>query len=107
MDNCRKEARIIVPQTDNDGISLKWLQSQFEDKIVSKFGGFTLQEAQGGWHSIQTRKTYLEAVWLYDLAVEDNKQVESELIAIAARLKKEGRQEAIYLRLPAGKVVYI
>lgn len=107
MESTRKESRIVFPQIDNDGTSLKRLQNRFEEKIVMKFGGFTLVEGQGGWRSPHSSKTYLEPVWFYDIAVEDCKESELELLKLATWLKKEARQEAIYLRYPNGNVVYV
>lgn len=107
MNALRKESRIVFPQTDNDGLSLKSLQNKFEEKLVIKFGGFTMMQGQGGWRSPHSNKTFLEPVWFYDVAVEDCKEIESELFKLATWLKKEARQETIYLRYPSGIVVYV
>lgn len=102
-----RESRIIFPQSDNNGSSLRWLQTRFEDRVVAHFGGFTMSEGKGVWESKLTGKIYFESVWFYDIAVINDENSKRILFEIARWLKNKSKQEAIYLRYPDGEVTFV
>ena len=91
-----KEARLIVPQHPH--------VHHLEETLVRSFGGFTRGSAHGAWRSSKGQVVE-EKVYLYDIAIHDGTW--EELLRVAAWVKREQDQEAVYVRDWAGNVVMI
>ncbi len=98
-----REARLILPERDNDGNSLTGVHEALQDRLCDAFGGFTLTYGKGGWKN-DAGLLFREAVYIYDVAVKD---AGAGLRQIAQDLRVAARQEAVYLRLPTGDVVFV
>ena len=107
-----REARIILPTTDNNGNTLEHVKRALEMELAKTFGGYTIiMTGRGGWmdpHNDNSfaRHAITEAIWIIDVAVEDG-PLQLELFIIARNLKIAARQDAIYLRLPNGEVHFV
>lgn len=105
-----REARIILPRQDNNGVPLIPVKNVLEKKLLTSFGGFTRLEGMGGWESnrvMHTRRLYQEYVWIYDIVVSLDWMASIKLKRIGLWLKKVANQESIYLRLPSGEIEFL
>lgn len=102
----KREARIILPVFDNEGVDLGAVHSDLKRHVCEAFGGFTATPSMGGWLS-PTGKLHEEPGIAYDIACEDTATSRTVLRQIAFYLALEARQECIYLRLPSGRVEFV
>jgi hypothetical protein len=99
-----REARINLPVADNEGRSLARVAEALEARLAHAFGGFTATAGRGAWINAEGR-LFAEPVTVYDVAIDEEDDDEAEkLLRIAQWLKAEARQEAVYVRLPSGRV---
>jgi len=99
-----REARIILPLYDNDGVDLQAVHRSLKTRLCAEFGGYTATPSMGGWID-NTGKLYEEPGIAYDVAVpEANIGTIETLRDIAAIAGRKAMQKAMYLRLPTGKV---
>lgn len=96
-----REARLILPNRDNDGNTLAQCHAYLKGALIGAFGGYTATPSQGGWKGPDGR-IYEEAGTAYDVAVADG--CESYLRELAGNIGRMARQEAVYLRQPNGVV---
>jgi hypothetical protein len=106
MITAKREARIILPVYDNDGVDLAAVHTDLKRHVCEAFGGYTATPSLGGWLS-PTGKIHEEPGVAYDIACEDTAKARSELREIAFWLAVGARQECIYLRLPSGRVEFV
>jgi len=97
-----REARIIVPDTDNDGKLTDDVKALVERTLTGKFGGFTSTSGFGGWSNNGT--IIREPVTVYDVATEDTADNRAILDGLAYRVLLYANQDAVYLRYPGGNV---
>jgi len=113
-----REARIILPLRDNDGVELIEAKDGLEVKLIELCGGFTRAIGFGGWDSNAPKsrspssnpkplEIHTEEVWIYDVACSNIQQNYENLTKIAVWLRGSARQQSIYLRLPSGDVTFI
>jgi hypothetical protein len=101
-----REARIILPKTDNRGLSLAAIHSRLALDLVDTFGGATAADTHGLWRN-GLGVLHVEDGTAYDVAVDDNPENVAKLRDIATAYGKAADQEAVYLRLPSGDVEII
>lgn len=101
-----KEARLICPVRDNNGLGLWQLHGLLEDKLVEAFGGATHTLSRGLWKD-GSGKLYNKQVILYDIAAEDRAESVRKLVGIARWLCKAARQHSVYVRLFDGRVLLV
>ncbi len=98
-----REARLILPENNNAGTPFKAVHEALQDRLCEAFGGFTLSYGRGGWKN-DAGLLFREPVIIYDIAMETS---ESQTLRLIARgLLNDTDQEAIYMRLPTGEVVF-
>jgi len=113
-----REARIILPLRDNDGVELIEAKDGLEVKLMELCGGFTRATGVGGWDpnasksrsasaKAQPLEILTEKVWIYDVACSNVQQNYANLTKIAVWLRDIARQQSVYLRLPSGDVTFI
>lgn len=100
------EARIILPQNDNQGREISAVNKLLASRIVSEFGGVTVTLGHGMWKDPKGR-VVAEAVVVYDIAVVPGAATEYALEQIAAEACINAGQECVYLRYPDGEVVFV
>lgn len=99
-----REARIILPLYDNDGIDLQDVHKSLKTRLCAEFGGYTATPSMGGWID-NSGKLYEEPGIAYDVAVPDDSIAIIETLRdIAGLTGRKANQKAMYLRLPTGKV---
>ena len=102
-----QEARIIIPQKDNDGNELTDIREQLALKLATKFGGFTKFVAEGCWIH-KNGKLINEPVDVFEVAADAlNEDTAVDFFDIAKWAKEVAQQEVMYLRLPGGKVNFV
>lgn len=99
----KREARIIVPVA---GLSMGGEDVHLENKLYGFFGGFTMFPARGGWLAPNGHK-YVDQVFIYDIACDDNEASVRDLRMIARWVAREYDQQCVYLRLPNGSVEFV
>lgn len=101
------EARIVIPTENREG---KPLSAIFVNDILLEaaelFGGYTCWQASGGYVMADGRLAK-EKVYAIDLAVARNASTKTQLEALALKIKLQGDQESVYLRLPGGRVEFV
>jgi len=112
-----REARIILPHRDNDGVELIEEKNGLEVKLIELCGGFTRATGYGGWDSNAPKgrsskatkplEILTEEVWIYDVACTNSEQNDVNLTDVAVWLRNIARQQSVYLRLPNGNVTFI
>jgi len=101
------EARIYCPLTDNDGNDLSKIQKHLASIFGDKFGGFTQTNVRGFWRG-DHGKDYEQEMLEFEVAVNVGREATvTDLMDIAKWLKIAAKQEAVYLRLPDGKVHFV
>ena len=102
-----QEARIIIPQKDNDGNELTDIREQLALKLAAKFGGFTKFEAEGCWID-ENGKLIGEPVDVFEVAADAlNEDTAVDFFDIAKWAKEAAEQKVMYLRLPGGNVNFV
>jgi hypothetical protein len=101
-----QEALLIVPNADNDGASLAALRDSIASQMCDAFGGVTENDAQGLWKD-DSGKVYSEPVTRLVSAADDTQANVAELESLARQVLHDGKQKAVYLRLPNGQVEII
>lgn len=93
------EARVILP---------KWAPAHdwLERTLIAKFGGVTITTGKGAWTN-EHGDVVSEPVIIYDVAVPDNEASAATLTRLGYALKERTGEDAIYIRLPGGKVVIV
>lgn len=100
--NPMREARIILPVTDNEGRSLQALHDQLQLELCRLFGGMTATGGQGGWVD-DNGKLVRARVVVYDVAVSmDDEFAPATLYRIAAEYGARAKQDCVFLRSPNG-----
>lgn len=101
-----REARIIVPQFDNDGHSIQGTIEKLDAALCRQFHGFTRIPAHGGWQHpdghIQT-----EASWVYEIACDTSEATADKLRTLVEHVRDRARQLCVYCRFPDGHVELI
>jgi len=92
------EYGIICPHLDNDGNSLVKQLANFEDLLLEHCGGFTAHDVRGAWRG-DDGEIYRDVSTLYTI---NTSQDYAEHLAML--FLQDARQEAVYVRLPGGKV---
>jgi hypothetical protein len=99
------EGRFLVPIKDNQGNAFdesrfEWLETQ----LARQFGGYTLEGIfPGGWHD--GRRLLKEESRRYVVALE--RQRIRELLTFLRQVKKEFRQESLYVSFTEGRVFFL
>ena len=99
-----REASLILPERDNAGASLAAVHEGLQDRLCQAWGGFIVgyaKSGRSGRNGLLTR----EDVRVYTVAVGEGET--PALLTIARDLRRAARQEAIYLRLPDGQVIFV
>lgn len=100
-----REAKILVPWTDNSGQSLGTLHSTVADALAGAFGGVTETTGKGIWRNPVTFEVHREPVAIFLVATEDTEEANDKLTDIARTVAYRGEQEAVYVAYPSGRVV--
>ncbi len=100
------EARLILPNLDNNGDSLDVTHDVLAEYLIDAFGGFTSQAVQGGFKG-EDGTVYREAGTAYDVALDDSADNQAYLRGIARWAAGAADQECVYLRQPSGAVEFI
>jgi len=88
-----KRVIFYCPKYDNDGYPLSEEMLEFKNKALIEFGGFTEhQEIYGNW--VDNDKYYQDTIVPIEIAGFRN---DEHIQIIANKLKRELKQEAIYL----------
>lgn len=104
----RREARIILPLHDNEGVPLMAEHRAFGMRVAKAFGGFTAMPIQGGYaNDNHPDGVQIEPGAQYTIACPDTPESVEALYAIAKDLLVSCRQKEVYLRLPNGDVEII
>lgn len=90
-----REAHIIVPLRDNDGIMLHDLHNTVQDVLTNEWGGWTSTICRGGWLAPNGDKIN-ENVVKYTTAMEDNLTNLMLLDTLAHVILVDGRQQRVY-----------
>lgn len=101
-----REALIILPQFDNDKHSLKHVRARLSKSLMHAFGGCTIRTAHGSWLDGHGHPV-IEPVWEIVAACDDTPANAAAIRALAIDAGHEGKQEAVYCRLPSGDVEII
>jgi hypothetical protein len=106
-----REARIILPRTDNAGHSVYHVHMLLRTRLARTFGGYTATEVSGGWID-GNGKLYHDDSYAYDVAIPDGKPADigysvSMLRDIAIEAGKLAGQKSVYVRYPEGTVQII
>lgn len=100
-----REARIILPHRDNDGLDVSGAHQDLKLALIRQFGGYTTFNVWGGWRHPTTGAIVEDESAAYDVAVPDN--AVDGLRRLAFQAGKTAHQDAVYLRLPTGEVEFI
>ena len=101
-----REARICLPQFDNNKCSLAGVRDQLAAVLAEAFGGFTLLEGQGAWIGPE-KQVYDGPVYVFEIACPDDGKTADALRFVVSMFKAIAEQEAVYLRLPSGEVEFV
>ncbi len=101
-----REAMIILPQFDNDHKPLKPVRAHIAKALMHAFGGCTIRTAHGSWLDAKGHPV-IEPVWELVAACDDTPANAHAIRALAVEAGHEGKQQAIYCRLPSGDVEII
>jgi len=102
-----KEGIIIFPLLDNDGETLEDIHDALQRILVDMFGGFTMQEGQGGWRNPATHRLHMDKVAIYSVATQDTPENRRALGTIAVVCGMLGEQDAVYVKDTQGRVSII
>lgn len=96
-----KEARIVMPKVEDGAQHHIEMQRQ----LVREFGGYTTFHGNGGWFSAERQKVVDDAVAIYDVAVEADRDASwDKLFQTAMNAGIALGQESVYIRYPDGSV---
>ena len=101
-----REAKIIAPLRDNDGLSLAHQIALAQSELVKAFGGCTRSLAVGSWCA-PDGTLMTEDVCQLVAACEPGRWADATLGAIAQRFGVAARQLAVYVRYASGDVEII
>ena len=101
-----REARIILPNADNDGLPLTMAHAGLARTLCATFGGLTAVPVRGMWVG-PNGKLYDEPGTAYDVAADDTPANRAALIQIARDVGQRCQQEAMYVRFPSGDVTIL
>jgi hypothetical protein len=90
-----KEAKVILPHTDNDGRSLFDLHGELARTICQLFGGCTIADGRGCW--LNGDKLFDETVAIFHVAAEDNETNNRALRHVARTYGALAKQLAVYV----------
>jgi hypothetical protein len=99
-----REAKIIVPEFDNDKNSLSAVHRGVAKHLQQAFGGVTITKGDGSWFDPSDGEIYSEPVLLFYVACEVEQSSFDILSEAAAYVKKVGKQKAVYVNFPDGSV---
>ena len=100
-----KLARIILPERDNNNESLTWQHQALQDILIARYGGFTMTKGFGGWKLEKVGVTYMERVWVYEVAMERAAVVDFR--KLAADTARDAKQECVMIVTPQGDVEFV
>ena len=89
------ECRLILPTSDNDGVTLQDVHRALQSDLIAAFGGYTKTRGMGGWQCGDL--TVEEEVFVYDVAIQQANTINLKGIAVA--YGKKAKQDAVYLRI--------
>lgn len=101
-----RDAKIILPTHDNDGVPLDFVRGALETVLLDNFGGFSSYEGTGAWRD-DNGKVYKEPHWAFEVAFARDAKKVADLVNIARWLANAARQDCIYLKTPDGLVHFI
>lgn len=102
-----REAKVIVPEFDNDGNSLSEVHEWVSGALNDAFGGVTVTKGDGAWRG-PSGKLYKEPVLLFLVACSPLEEDSyKELRAVVAYVLRNGKQKAVYVQFPDGSVEII
>lgn len=99
-----KEAMMILPIANNDGVGLELVHKQLKRELCKAFGGYTAQPVEGGWLDDEGR-LYEDKSIAYTVAMGSTKWM--ALNNIAKRFCALAEQKCIYVRYPTGNVAFV
>jgi len=98
-----REAILIAPLRDNDGLIISDLHEALTNELVTVFGGYTASPAEGAWKGpdgmVQT-----ENVVRFVVATPPD---DRRLLDIARTFAAKARQHSVYVRLADGEVYFV
>ena len=100
-----REFKIILPSFGHDH-NAKLLQ--FEENLISAFGGFTRTTGYGAWDNGSNHETRIERELVHIYTVAANEPVDRvKITRIARRVASDFDQTAVYVRHCDGEVEFI
>ena len=100
------EAKIVLMRRDNKGKSLKEVNDSLISDVIEKFGGCSSLPGKG-FYKGEKGKLYEDEIINLLVAVEPSKSVDEDLLHLAARYKRQAKQEAVMLVNSHREVVFI
>lgn len=101
-----REAMIICPINDNDGVTLVDTINDTSRALAEAFGGCTMVDAMGVWKA-RPGVFQREPVKQLIAAYEPNRTNDAKLRKLAVKFGCEAWQEAMYVRYASGDVEII
>jgi len=100
------EARVILPNSGNDGKPLDGTHDTLQHVLCDEFGGYTAQPVTGGYKANNGRMMH-ENGTAYDVAMPDDAANIGKLIQIGRWAAFVADQECVYVRTPSGRVEFV
>lgn len=98
-----REARITMPHHGTDLCST--VHQKLGEQLAAAFGGFTCFQGTGGWVDPSSGDTLVEPVFIYDVAIDSERDSPTDLIArFAIEAGEALDQTSVYVRYPNGAV---
>ncbi len=101
-----REARLILPATDNAGHSLDLIHDALAQRLYEAFGGFTAIRTDGAWID-DSGRLIREPGTAYDIAMSEDGECADKLRSIAADVCGRAEQDCVYIRLASGNVEFV
>lgn len=93
------ETFFYLPRFDNDGKPFERHQvNQLRETIIDQFGGLTIEEATSSGYWKEGGKVYKDINDKYIIGLESLQQI-TDLLKLVKQVRKDFRQEAIYLNV--------
>jgi hypothetical protein len=102
-----REACIILPLTDNEGVSLDSVHTEVQEAFAYHWDGWTSQPITGGWRDLSGQVRTEHSV-LYTVAMQQDDHGINRLLlhSLADYILEAARQQSVYVRHTDGTVEF-
>lgn len=100
-------ASFVLPNVDNDGNDLSDVHAALQSAAVDNFGGFTALPSMGGWRDDKTGRLYVEPGRLYQFAMPDSWEADSNLESFARFYGHMAGQIAVMITYASGEIAFL